>query len=267
MTNPGTPRKDDPMTTIENTAPLSAGEANAKPKPAWRRFLPILIIAGGLGAGYAAGLQDYLSLNVLAEKRTQLAEFVEANFAVSLASYFVVYVLAVAFSFPAASVLTIFGGFLFGWLIGGTVTAVAATLGATAVFLAAKTAFGDALRKKAGPFVDRMATGFEKDVLSYLFVLRLAPVFPFFIVNIAPAFFKVPLRSYLIATFFGILPGTYAYSWLGEGVDSVIVSAAAAGHEISVGDLVTPQITAAFAALAFVAAIPPIVRWLRRKPA
>jgi len=266
MINLGKPHEDDQMSTIEDTTSLARGDADTKPKSAWRRFLPIMIIAGGLAAGYAAGLQEYLSLAVLAEKRTQLVDFVAANFVFSLAGYFVTYVLAVAFSFPAASVLTIFGGFLFGWLVGGTVTAVAATLGATTVFLAAKTAFGDVLRKKAGPFADRMASGFEKDALSYLFVLRLAPVFPFFIVNIVPAFFKVPLRSYLIATFFGILPGTFAYSWLGEGVDSVIVSAAAAGREISVGDLVTPQITAAFAALAFVAAIPPVVRWLRRKP-
>ncbi|MBG18498.1 MAG: TVP38/TMEM64 family protein [Rhizobiales bacterium] len=232
-------------------------------KPAWRRYLPILVLAGGLAAGYAAGLHEYLSLSVLAEQREDLLGFVDANYALSLAVYFLVYVLAVAFSFPAASVLTIFGGFLFGWLVGGIVTAFAATLGATAVFLAAKSAFGDVLRQKAGGFLNRLADGFEKDALSYLFVLRLAPVFPFFVINIAPAFFGVPLRTYLIATFFGILPGTFAYSWLGQGVDSVLLAAADAGREVSVGDLVTPEITIAFVALALVAAIPPVLRRLR----
>ena len=88
-------------------------------------------------------------------------------------------------------------------------------------------------------------------------------VFPFFVVNIAPAFFGVPLRTYVIATFFGILPGTFAYSWLGQGVDSVLLAAADAGREVSVGDLVTPEITIAFVALALVAAIPPVLRRLR----
>ena len=119
------------------------------------------------------------------------------------------------------------------------------------------------LRQKAGGFLNRLADGFEKDALSYLFVLRLAPVFPFFVINIAPAFFGVPLRTYLIATFFGILPGTFAYSWLGQGVDSVLLAAADAGREVSVGDLVTPEITIAFVALALVAAIPPVLRRLR----
>ena len=248
--------------TQDGKAPREGDEV--RPAPAWRRYLPILVIVAGLAAGYAAGLHHYLSLSVLAERRDSLVAFVDGNFVLSLAAYFILYVLAVAFSFPAASVLTIFGGFLFGWLTGGILTAFAATIGATAVFLAARSAFGDVLRRKAGGFLDRLADGFKEDALSYLFVLRLAPVFPFFVVNIAPAFFGVPLRTYLIATFFGILPGTFAYSWLGQGVDSVLVAAGEAGRDIEIGDLVTPQITIAFVVLALVAAIPPVLRRLRR---
>jgi hypothetical protein len=99
---------------------------------------------------------------------------------VSAIGFVVAYALAVAFSFPAASILTIFAGFLFGWLLGGALTAIAATTGAAAVFLAAKSAFGDVLRKRAGPFAAKLADGFAKDAFGYLFVLRLAPVFPFF---------------------------------------------------------------------------------------
>ena len=248
----------DSRTEDGNKVPGEAEQVRSR--PAWRRYLPILVIMAGLAAGYAAGLHRYLSLSVLAERRDSLVAFVDGHFLLSLAVYFILYVLAVAFSFPAASVLTIFGGFLFGWLTGGILTAFAATIGATAVFLAA---FGDVLRRKAGGFLDRLADGFKQDALSYLFALRLAPVFPFFVVNIAPAFFGVPLRTYLIATFFGILPGTFAYSGLGQGVDSVLVAAADAGRDIEIGDLVTPQITIAFVVLALVAAIPPVLRRLR----
>ncbi|WP_417426109.1 TVP38/TMEM64 family protein [Hoeflea sp.] len=235
------------------------------PKPAWRRYLPLAVVAAGLGAGYAAGLHDYLSLSVLAEQRDTLKQFVADHRIGSALGFVAIYATAVAFSFPAASILTIFSGFLFGWLLGGALTAVAATAGATVIFLAARSAFSDVLRKRAGPFAAKLADGFADNAFGYLFVLRLAPVFPFFIMNIAPAFCGVKLRPYVTATFFGILPGTFAYAWLGQGLDSVIVAAAEAGREVSVADLVTPEITIAFVGLAIVAAIPTIVRKVRNR--
>lgn len=227
------------------------------------RFLPLAIVLFGLAFGYAMGWHQYLSLGFLAESREMLLGFVDENFFLSAAIFLVCYALAVAFSFPAASVLTIFGGFLFGWLVGGILVAFAATAGATALFLAARSAFGDFLKARAGPRVKKLADGFERDAFGYLLVLRLAPVFPFFVINIAPALFNVPLRTFVAATFIGILPGVFAYAYLGQGVDSVLVSAQEAGRDVSIGDLVTPQITLAFLALAVVAAIPTLVRRFR----
>ena len=230
-----------------------------------RRFAPIAVVIVGLAFGYAMGWHRYFSLMFLAESRDTLNAYVAEHYALSLAAFGVVYALAVAFSFPAASVLTIFGGFLFGWLVGGAVVAVAATLGATALFLAARSAFGDFLRDRVGGKCAGLADGFEENAFGYLLVLRLAPIFPFFLVNIAPALFKVPLRTYIGATFLGILPGVFAYAYLGEGVDSVLTAAQATGQAPSLADLVTPKITLAFAALALVAAIPTVVRKLRRR--
>lgn len=244
------------------SSPCKAEAETGKPVT-WRRFLPLAIILAGLVAAYAAGLQDYLSLAVLAEQRDALKAYVADHQIASILGYFVLYALAVAFAFPAASILTIFAGFVFGWFIGGVVTVFAATTGAAAIFLAARSAFGDVLRKRAGPFAAKLADGFAEDAFGYLLVLRLAPVFPFFVVNIAPAFFDIKLRTYVAATFLGIIPGTFAYTWLGQGLDSVIV--AAAGREISIADLVTPEITIAFAGLAIVAAIPTIVRKFRAR--
>lgn len=247
-------------------APKSGvGQTGTTSSGSWRRFLPLAFIAAGLAAGYAAGLQDYLSLTVLAEQRDTLQAFVAEHRIASILGYFVIYTLAVAFAFPAASVLTIFAGFVFGWLIAGILTVFAATIGATAIFLAARTACGDVLRKRAGPFAAKLADGFAKDAFGYLLVLRLAPVFPFLIINIAPAFFDIKLRTYMAATFLGIIPGTFAYSWLGQGFDSVIAAASATGREISVSDLVTPEITIAFLGLAIVAAIPTIVGKVRKR--
>ncbi len=227
------------------------------------RYLPIVIIAAGLALGYAMGWQRFFTLTYLSESSETLKAHVAGYPVLAPVIFFVTYTLAVAFSFPAASILTIFGGFLFGWFYGGLMVAFAATVGATMLFLAARSAFGDVLRKKVSGRAARLAEGFEDNAFGYLLVLRLAPVFPFFVINIAPALFNVPVRAYVVATFLGILPGTFAYAWLGQGVDSVLEAARAAGTEPSVGDLVTTEITLAFFFLALVAIIPTIVRSVR----
>jgi uncharacterized membrane protein YdjX (TVP38/TMEM64 family) len=115
--------------------------------------------------------------------------------------------------------LTVISGFLFGWLAGALYAIVAATTGGTTLFLAARTAFGGFLRERAGGIVKKLARGFEEDAFFYLLVLRLTPFIPFFVVNIAPALFKIRLRTFLTATLIGILPalgsatGSTAYWW------------------------------------------------------
>jgi uncharacterized membrane protein YdjX (TVP38/TMEM64 family) len=226
---------------------------------------PGLLIVLGLLLGYAFGVQDYLSLTYLAAQRGELQALVASHHAAAAALFLGIYVVAVALSFPAASVLTVFGGFLFGWALGGALVAVGATVGATVLFLAARSAAGGFLRERAAGTAAKLAEGFERNAFSYLLVIRLAPVFPFFAVNIAAALFRIGVRDYVAATFLGILPGTFAYAWLGEGVDSVLAAAQATGHDATIGDLVTPEITLAFVALAVAAAIPTVVAQVRRR--
>lgn len=244
----------------EQRSPHPAGGANS----IWR-YAPVVLVIAGLVLGYAFGLQNYLSLTFLAEQREALRAYVDANFLWSALLFLAVYILAVAFSFPAASVLTIFGGFLFGWLIGGALVAVGATIGASILFLATRSAFGGFLRHRVDGVVKKMADGFRENAFGYLFVIRLAPVFPFFVVNIASALFDISLGRFFTATLFGILPGTFAYAYLGQGVDSVLVAAQASGREAQISDLVTPEITLAFFALAFVALIPTVVKQIRKR--
>ncbi|MEQ8401101.1 MAG: VTT domain-containing protein [Roseitalea porphyridii] len=234
-----------------------------------RRFAPLIVIAAGLTFAYLMGWQRFFTLEFLAESRDSLTAFVDANFWLSTLGFTALYAVAVAFSFPAASILTIFAGFLFGWLTATVVVAVGATAGATAIFMVARSAFGESLRDRVGRGrVKKLAEGFEEDAFSYLLVLRIAPIFPFFIMNVAPALFNVPVRTYVIATFFGILPGVIAYSWLGQGIGSVLDAAEAAGTSATVGDLITTEITLAFVALAIVAAVPvAIKKWRRRNTA
>ncbi|MDN2568381.1 TVP38/TMEM64 family protein [Aquibium sp. A9E412] len=256
------------MTQRMATDNIARQEDKARGRAAYWRFVPVAVILAGLAFGYLMGWQRYLSLDFLAESRDWLSAFVAAHPVAAPLGFAVLYTLAVAFSFPAASVLTVFAGFLFGWLAGGLIVAVAATAGATALFLACRSAVGDVLKKGVGGRAAQLAEGFERDAFSYLLVLRLAPVFPFFVVNIAPAFCAVPLRTYVAATFLGILPGTFAYAYLGHGLGSVLEAAAESGTRVQLADLVTPQITLAFAALAAVALLATVLRRLRagRRP-
>ncbi|OJF92490.1 TVP38/TMEM64 family protein [Pararhizobium antarcticum] len=229
------------------------------------RFGPVALVVLGLILGYAFGVQNYLSLDFLAQRREDLRSFVDERYALSMVVFLAVYVLAVAFSFPAATILTIFGGFLFGWIIGGALVAVGATAGAALVFLATRSAFGGFLRERVDGIAKRLAEGFRQNAFGYLLAIRLAPVFPFFVVNIAAALFDISLGRFVAATFLGILPGTFAYAYLGQGVDSVLAAAQSVGREATISDLVTRDITLAFLALAVVAVVPTIVsQWRRR---
>lgn len=243
-----------------------ASPTTARRSKIWR-FTPVVVVLAGLALGYAFGLQDYLSLAFLAEQRQALRAYVDGNFLWSAMLFLGIYIAAVAFSFPAASVLTIFGGFLFGWMIGGALVAVGATVGASILFLATRSAFGSFLRHRVDGVVKKLADGFRENAFGYLFVIRLAPVFPFFVVNIAAALFDISLGRFFAATFFGILPGTFAYAYLGQGVDSVLLAAQDSGQEAKISDLVTPEITLAFFALALVALIPTVVRQIRKRGA
>jgi len=239
----------------------------------FRRWLAPLIIISFMALAYGLGLHKYFSLQSLAENREILREFTAKNLAVAVLAYVVIYAAAVSLSIPGAVVLTIAGGFLFGWLVGGLATVTAATLGATVVFQIAKSAFGDALAKRAGPNLTKLKDGFAADAFNYLLFLRLVPAFPFWLVNIAPALANVKLRTFAAATFLGIIPGTFAFAFVGEGLDSIIATQAQSNaacvaekgtdncpFNLTLSGLITTELLLAFAALGVVALIPVALR-------
>ena len=217
-----------------------------------KRLLPVLILAAGLVAFFAAGGQRYLSFEVLSEHRVALTAYVAENAVLAVLIFLVAYIVVVAFSLPGGAVMTLLGGFLFGIWLGGICVVIGATIGATILFVAAKTALGDVLRQKAGPWVRKMEAGFQENALSYLLVLRLVPLFPFFVVNLVPAFLGVRLRTYLIGTFFGIMPGTFVYASVGNGLGAVFD----AGGTPDLGIIFKPEILGPIVGLAVLALIP-----------
>lgn len=232
------------------------------PKRNLTRFLPLLMIAAGFVAFFATGANRYVTLDWLRENYASLKAYVANHFATSLALYMLAYVAVTAFSLPGATVMSLIGGFLFGAGVGTAAVVVAATLGATAIFLAARSALGDVLKSKAGGFIEKFEAGFNENAFSYLLLLRLVPLFPFFIVNLAPAFTKIKTSTYVLATFIGIMPGAFAYVSAGRGLGAVFES----GGEVSLTGLLTkPEILTPIVALSLLALLPIFLRKRTKK--
>lgn len=228
----------------------------------WRRFVPLVLIGLAIVAAYASGLTEYLSFATLARHRDQLSALVAGNWLPALFAYGAVYALIVALSLPGGAILTITGGFLFGLVAGTIATVLGATLGAVGIFLAARTAFGEVLRARAGPWLKRLEGGFRDHALSYLLVLRLVPVFPFWLVNLVPAFLGVGLRTYVIGTLLGIIPGSFVYVSIGNGLDAVF----ARGEIPDLTIIFSPDILIPILGLSVLAMLPVVFRkWKNRK--
>jgi uncharacterized membrane protein YdjX (TVP38/TMEM64 family) len=246
--------RHDPGT---DTITLS-GRAGGAP-PAWKRLLPLAVVAVLAVAVFGLGLDKYLSFEQLRLHRGTLMAFV-ASMPVKAALLFILaYAAATSLSLPGGAVLTLTGGFLFGMWVGTGLVVVGATLGATILFLVARSTLGAVLRDKAGPWLQRMEAGFKEDAFNYLLTLRLIPGFPFFVVNLVPAFLGVPLRTYIAATALGIIPGTFVFASIGAGLGSIFDSM----QEFSLRGALTPQVLTAMIGLAVLSLAP--VAWKRLK--
>jgi uncharacterized membrane protein YdjX (TVP38/TMEM64 family) len=239
-----------------------------------RRWLPVAAVILLMAAVFLSGWHRHLSLETLAANEQSLRELVSSNRALALAAYAALYAAAVALSIPGALILTISGGFLFGWLAGGLTAVVAATAGACAIFLIAQTTVGDRLAARAGSRLAALRDGFRRDAFNYLLFLRLVPAFPFWLVNLAPALLGVRLPVFVAATALGILPGTFAFAVVGSGLDSVFHAQRqardlclaraeapdACQFSVDPSALLTPGLVAAFVALGVLALVPVAIR-------
>jgi uncharacterized membrane protein YdjX (TVP38/TMEM64 family) len=217
-----------------------------------KRLLPLGLLLLAIVAAFGLGLDDYISFEQLERNRAQLLALVDRHPVLAPLAFMLVYAAVIALSVPGGAILTVAGGFLFGVGAGTCYVVIAATAGATVVFLIARTALGDSLRQKAGPAMRRMEAGFRDNALNYLLFLRLIPLFPFWLVNLVPAFLGVPLRTYVVATCIGIIPGSLVYASVGNGLGAVFE----AGGTPDLGIIFRPQIMLPIVGLAILALLP-----------
>ena len=227
-----------------------------------KRLLPLLLLGIGLVFFFAFDLGRFVSIAVLAEHYAAITTWVAENTFLALAAFFLIYLVAVAFSLPIASPLTLAGGAVLGY-IAAPVIILSATLGALILFLAARGAFSDVLAKKCGPFMAKISEGFNEQPFFWLLALRLIPLAPFWAVNIAPALLGMRTSSYVIATLIGITPGTTVYVAVGRGFEAVL-SAGKTPDLSTLGDI---RIIAPLVGLGILALIPIIAKKLLKKRA
>lgn len=244
---------------------MENAEAGAPRRLSLGRLWPVVVIIAGVAAFFLTGANEYVSFAAIRENYSGLQAFVADNRTAAIAIYVAAYIAFAAFSLPGATVMSVAGGLLFGALTGTIAIVFAATIGATLIFLAARYAFAAFFRERAGGFLKRMEEGFNDNAFSYLLLLRLIPLFPFFIVNIVPAFTKIRTPTFMGATFIGIIPGAFAYASAGAGLGAVIER----GGEVELAGLLTqPEIITPIIALSVLAMLPIAYRvWRKRKSA
>lgn len=172
---------------------------------------------------FLLGGPQLLSLENLQAHRQGLIEFTEQHYMVMFLSCGLLYSLSTALSLPGATALSLLLGLLFGRWAGTVLIVISATIGAGAIFWLARYLFADWAQERLqqSAMSQKLLAGFQADAFNYLLFLRLVPLFPFWLVNLAPAFTSVPMRTYLITTFIGIIPGSFVFANLGQSLGRI----------------------------------------------
>lgn len=232
------------------------------PRRPWLRWLPLAALAALSVGILASGGTHFLDLDRLSEARVGLQALIAEDRVRAIALACLTYIGSVVVSLPATLVLTVLAGLLFGPITGALIAIGSSTTGAAIVFSVGRFAAGDLIRRRAGPRIWRFAEGFRRDGFGYILILRLLPIFPYWITNLAPAAFGVRLRTFALATLLGLTPGAFIYAGLGAGLEDLLSARDAAkatclaaggtdcAESIDLRALVTPGMVAALGALA-----------------
>lgn len=225
------------------------------------RHIPLLVILSVAAVGFFT-LGDYLTFETLRDNREALLAWRDANYWTMVAAFVGIYIVIVAFSLPGAAVASMTGGFLFGLFAGTVFNVVAATIGASAIFLAARCGLGVSLTARlesSEGTIKKLKDGLRENEISVLFLLRLVPVVPFFVANLVPALVGVKFRNFLITTALGIIPGGIVYTWIGVGLGGVFDR----GETPDVSLLWEPFVIGPIIGLCVLAALPIVIKSIR----
>jgi uncharacterized membrane protein YdjX (TVP38/TMEM64 family) len=169
------------------------------------------IVAALVAAFFLFDLGQYFTLNFLRAQHQDFVAFYENNTALTIAIYFVIYVVVTGLSLPGAAIMTLAGGAVFGLVVGTVVVSFASTIGATLAFLVSRFIARDYVQTKFADKLAKIKRGVEEERTFYLFTLRLIPIFPFFVINLVMGLTPIRTLPYFVVSQLGMLPGTIVY--------------------------------------------------------
>lgn len=205
----------------------------------WKKGILVLVIALIVTAFFAFDLGNYLNLEYIKTQQQSLQQWVDNNALLSIAAFMAIYIAVTALSLPGAAVMTLVAGAIFGLLSGLILVSFASTIGATLAFLIARYLLREPLTNKFSSYIEPMNRGIEKDGISYLFTLRLVPLFPFFVINAVMGLTRMKGRTFYWVSQLGMLPGTAVFVNAGTQLAAIDKP----------GDILSPELILSFCLL------------------
>lgn len=246
-------RRGFPRSSRKYSTPASGGSYNlsmTRPK-----LVAIVVIGLAVALFFVSGLDRHLTLQSLKANRELLVSYSEQHRLAAVSLFIGIYVVQTALSLPGATILSLAAGAIFGAVQGTVYAVIGATLGATIAFLVTRYLFHDAVQEKFGHRLTTINRELETAGLNYLLFLRLVPLFPFFLINLAAGLTRLPLRTFIIGTLVGIIPGGFVYVNAGASLATISNPA----------DAASPRVLGSFALLGLFALIPVIYRKFTRR--
>ncbi|MFQ5587752.1 MAG: TVP38/TMEM64 family protein [Nitrospiria bacterium] len=218
------------------------------------KWIIFTLIGLGIAAFFFFDLGQYVTLEALKQNKESLKAYAQENYLLTVLVFIVIYMLQTALSLPGAAILTLAGGFLYGTLWGAIFVNIGATAGAGLAFMAARYLFRDAIEKRFGKRLSGIQEGFTNNGFNYLLTLRLIPLFPFFLVNLASGLTRIKLSTYLLATAIGILPGSLVFTNAGKQIGGIN----------ALKDIASPGVLGAFSLLGLLSLVPVVYNKMKK---
>ena len=218
----------------------------------------IIIALAGIAAValfFYLDLQRFLTLEALKTNRQALLDYHAAHRLIMVAGFMAIYIVQTALSLPGAAILSLAAGAIFGSIMGTVYANIAATLGATMAFLVTRYLLRDTVLNKFGSKLEGINRELETRGFNYLLFLRLVPLFPFFLINLAAGLTRLPLRTFFIGTMLGIIPGGFVYVNAGASLATID----------SLSGIASPRVLGSFALLGLFALIPALYGKFKRR--
>lgn len=219
-----------------------------------KRLLILLVAVTAITLFFWFGLGRYFTLAALKTNREALAQFYAAHRFATIISFLAVYIAQSALSLPGAAVLSLSAGAIFGPIMGTVYAVAGATVGATLAFLVTRYLLHDAVQRRFGTKLEKLNRELETAGLNYLLFLRLVPIFPFFLINLAAGLTRLPLRTFFLGTFLGIIPGGFVYVNAGASLAAIE----------RIGDIASPRVIGSFALLGLLALVPVLYKKMKK---